>query len=100
VVADAIADPVTANASSFEFPAPREPRLNSLTNPALPIPPEIKALYVTAAERYDLPWTLLAGIGMAETAHGRIRATSSAGAQGLMQFMPATWTSYGVDGDG
>ncbi|MCB0907822.1 MAG: lytic transglycosylase domain-containing protein, partial [Nocardioidaceae bacterium] len=25
---------------------------------------------------------------------------SSAGAQGLMQFMPATWASYGVDGNG
>jgi membrane-bound lytic murein transglycosylase B len=37
---------------------------------------------------------------MAETAHGRIRATSSAGAQGLMQFMPATWRQYGVDGNG
>ena len=59
-----------------------------------------KALYMAAGEKYELPWTLLAGIGMAETAHGRVRATSSAGAQGLMQFMPATWASYGVDGDG
>ena len=99
VVADATADPLTPAAGSFELPAPGEPRLNSLTNPALPIPPDIKALYVAAAEKYDLPWTLLAGIGMAETAHGRIRATSSAGAQGLMQFMPATWAVYGVDGD-
>ncbi|KAB7740040.1 peptidoglycan DD-metalloendopeptidase family protein [Nostocoides sp. F2B08] len=94
------ADSVIAAARSFELPEPGEPRLNSITNPALPIPPEIKALYAVAAERYDLPWTLLAGIGMAETAHGRIRATSTAGAQGLMQFMPATWRIYGVDGDG
>ena len=50
--------------------------------------------------RYQLPWTLLAGIGMEETAHGRTTATSSAGAQGLMQFMPATFAAYGVDGDG
>ena len=55
---------------------------------------------MAAGEEYELPWALLAGIGMAETAHGRIRATSSAGAQGLMQFMPATWAVYGVDGDG
>jgi hypothetical protein len=98
--AGSAADPVTTSAGSFELPGPGEPRLNSLTNPALPIPPDIKALYVAAAERYELPWTLLAGIGMAETAHGRIRAISSAGAQGLMQFMPATWKVYGVDGNG
>jgi soluble lytic murein transglycosylase-like protein len=91
---------VAADTGSFELPEPGEPRLNSLTNPALPIPPDIKALYIAAGEKYGLPWTLLAGIGMAETAHGRIRATSSAGAQGLMQFMPATWRQYGVDGNG
>ena len=43
---------------------------------------------------------MLAGIGMEETGHGRASATSSAGAQGLMQFLPATWASYGVDGSG
>lgn len=37
---------------------------------------------------------------MEETGHGRTKAVSSAGAQGLMQFMPATWVMYGVDGDG
>jgi membrane-bound lytic murein transglycosylase B len=37
---------------------------------------------------------------MEETAHGRTTATSSAGARGLMQFMPATFAAYGVDGDG
>ena len=95
-----LASMTSTAAGSFELPAPGEPRLNSLTNPALPIPPDIHALYVAAAEKFDLPWTLLAGIGMAETAHGRIRATSSAGAQGLMQFMPATWDIYGVDGNG
>ena len=37
---------------------------------------------------------------MEETAHGRITSTSSAGARGVMQFMPATWATYGIDGDG
>ena len=84
----------------FALPSPGTPRLNSLNNPPLPIPADIKTLYVAAAEKYHLPWTLLAGIGMEETAHGRNNTTSSAGAQGLMQFMPATWATYGVDGDG
>ena len=67
---------------------------------ALPIPENIKTLYVAAAARYKLPWTLVAGIGMEATGHGRTEAVSSSGAQGLMQFMPATWATYGVDGDG
>jgi cell wall-associated NlpC family hydrolase len=83
----------------FPIPRPRTPRRNSLHNPPLAIPPKIKKLYVAAADKYKIPWTLLAGIGMEETAHGRNNHTSSAGAQGLMQFMPATWATMGVDGD-
>ena len=83
----------------FPIPRPGTPRRASLHNPPLPIPPKIKKLYLAAADRYKIPWTLLAGIGMEETGHGRNNHTSSAGAQGLMQFMPATWASMGVDGD-
>lgn len=84
----------------FPLPAPGTPRFASLTNPALPIPAQIKNLYLGAASRYQVPWTLLAGIGMAESGHGRNNTTSSTGALGLMQFMPATWASMGVDGNG
>jgi Peptidase family M23/Transglycosylase SLT domain len=83
----------------FPLPPPGRPRQNSLHNPPLPIPDKIKKLYMAAATRYKIPWTLLAGIGMEETGHGRNNHTSSAGAQGLMQFMPGTWASMGVDGD-
>jgi cell wall-associated NlpC family hydrolase len=83
----------------FPIPRPQTPRRNSLHNPPLAIPPKIKKLYVAAADKYKIPWTLLAGIGMEETGHGRNNHTSSAGAQGLMQFMPATWATMGVDGD-
>jgi hypothetical protein len=65
------------------------------------IPAAMLALYVTAARRCPgLPWTVLAAIGKVETDHGRGGQVSSAGAEGPMQFMPATWAVYGVDGDG
>ncbi len=47
-----------------------------------------------------LSWTVLAAIGQVESGHGRNNGPSSAGALGPMQFMPATWRAYGLDGDG
>ena len=83
----------------FELPKWGSPRYQSLHSPAQTIPARIKALYVAAGAEYQLPWQLLARIGMAETRHGRNNTTSSAGAQGLMQFMPGTFNAYGVDGN-
>lgn len=58
-------------------------------------------LYKAAATRCPgLSWTVLAAIGQVESSHGRNNGPSSAGALGPMQFMPATWKHYGVDGDG
>ena len=96
----------TANTTATEsgtaegLPSVGSPRRASLRNPPLPVPARIKNLYAAAATRYRVPWALLAGVGMEETAHGRNTSTSSAGARGLMQFMPGTWRIYGTDGDG
>lgn len=43
--------------------------------------------------------TLLAGIGMEETGHGRKTTPARPGLKDLMQFMLVTWASMGVDGD-
>jgi hypothetical protein len=65
------------------------------------IPADLLPLYSAAAATCDgLPWTVLAAIHKVETGFGRGGAVSSAGAQGPMQFMPATWQAYGTDGDG
>ena len=54
----------------FPLPEPGTPRQDSLTNPPLPLTDDASRLYEEAAATYAIPWTLLAGIGMAETAHG------------------------------
>lgn len=72
------------------------------------IPPRYLRLYLAAARRYGLDWSILAGIGRVECDHGRDPAPSctqqgvenSAGAGGPMQFLASTWARYGVDGDG
>ena len=65
------------------------------------IPPAMLVLYLAAAPRCPgLPWAILAAIGKIETDHGRGALVSPAGAEGPMQFMPATWAEYGLDADG
>jgi membrane-bound lytic murein transglycosylase B len=55
--------------------------------------------YRDAEAEFGIPWKYLAAINLVETGLGRIRGTSIAGAQGPMQFMPATWEAYGDGGD-
>jgi Transglycosylase SLT domain len=57
-------------------------------------------VYMEAGKRYHVPWEVLAGINAIETDYGRNLNTSSSGAIGWMQFMPATWREYGVAVDG
>jgi Transglycosylase SLT domain len=72
------------------------------------IPPLYLRLYLAAAKRYGLDWSVLAGIGKVECDHGRDTSPScrvegaenSAGAGGPMQFLSSTWAQYGVDGNG
>ncbi len=65
------------------------------------VPPAVYfALYRSAARTCPgMDWTLLAAVGQVESGHGRNTAVSSAGAVGPMQFMPATFAAYAVDGD-
>lgn len=58
----------------------------------------LERVYRQAGRDHGVPWELLAAINFVETGFGKIRGLSSAGAQGPMQFMPATWAAYG-EGD-
>lgn len=55
------------------------------------IPSPMRRLYVQVARQSGVPAPILAAVGYVETRHGRVRSTSSAGAQGPMQFLPSTW---------
>jgi hypothetical protein len=55
--------------------------------------------YHAAQRRFGVRWQLLAAINFVESAFGKLRNDSAAGAQGPMQFMPATWRAYGLGGN-
>lgn len=63
-----------------------------------PPPAELEGYYKESEARYGVPWEYLASVHLVESRMGRIRGTSSAGAQGPMQFMQPTWDAYG-EGD-
>jgi soluble lytic murein transglycosylase-like protein len=66
-------------------------------------PPEpadvLRGYYHQASARSGVSARLLAAVNLVESDFGRVRNHSVAGAQGPMQFMPATWRSYGRGGD-
>jgi hypothetical protein len=61
------------------------------------IPPFLLSLYRECGSQYGIPWRVLAAINRVETAFGANLNVSSAGAVGWMQFLPSTWSTYGVD---
>jgi transglycosylase-like protein with SLT domain len=70
------------------------------------IPPQYLSLYLSAAQTcHGLPWQVLAAIGEMESDHGRSTAPSVhgpsayGGAEGPMQFEPATFAAYAVQAD-
>ena len=55
--------------------------------------------YREAQRRFRVPWNVLAAVNFVETKFGKLRSSSAAGAQGPMQFIPATWRRYGLGGN-
>jgi hypothetical protein len=66
------------------------------------VPARLVPLYTGAASRFGLGArgpSVLAAINWVESGFGANTGPSSAGAEGPMQFLPATFATYGVDGD-
>lgn len=60
-----------------------------------PAPGVLLGYFSAAQTRFGVPWQYLAAIEFVETRFGRVHGLSSAGAEGPMQFLPATWARYG-----
>jgi soluble lytic murein transglycosylase-like protein len=88
---ETIADPVLqAPAAQLKTTATTEKNL-----PAAPTPAEMRELLTHAGTAHNIDADLLASVVRAES-NGQVRAISRAGAQGLMQLMPATASDLGV----
>ena len=79
--------------------------LVALTTPRTGLPPwrivpakdlaALRGYYQAAEAATGVGWFYLAAINFVETDFGRVAGPSTAGAQGPMQFLPATWAIYG-----
>jgi soluble lytic murein transglycosylase-like protein len=79
---------------SASWPVKRDHR----TGPAEP-PARLERFYRAAHRRFGVPVPVLAAVNYVESSFGKLRNDSVAGAQGPMQFIPATWAAYGLGGD-
>jgi membrane-bound lytic murein transglycosylase B len=79
---------------------PRSPGPAPRVRVASPAPAaDLHSYYAAAERRFGVPWSILAAVNFVESAFGRLRNASSAGARGPMQFLPSTWRQYGLGGD-
>ena len=68
------------------------------TGPAAPVY-RLRGFYTEAQRRFHVGWHVLAAVNYVESAFNKLRNSSTAGAQGPMQFLPATWRAYGMGGN-
>ena len=92
-------DVLTARRALVRLTPPTTRPLSAFrTGPADPAD-KLLGYYRDAQRRFSVPWQILAAVNFIETAFNKVRSPSTAGAQGPMQFLPATWRAYGLGGD-
>ena len=77
---------------------PPTKRIRIRVGPAKPAA-VLLSFYREAQRRFGVDARVLAAVNMVESAFGRVRNPSGAGAQGPMQFLPDTWRRYGLGGN-
>jgi membrane-bound lytic murein transglycosylase B len=92
-------DILTARRSLVRLTPPTTRPLSAFRTGPADLPDRLLGYYREAQHRFGVPWQALAAVNFIETAFGKVRSPSTAGAQGPMQFLPATWRAYGLGGD-
>jgi membrane-bound lytic murein transglycosylase B len=92
------ADLLAAHRELYRLTPPLKPHTTIRVGRAPPAA-TLLSYYREAGQRFQVPWNVLASVNFVESKFGKLRNSSAAGAQGPMQFMPATWRQYGLGGD-
>jgi hypothetical protein len=91
-------DDVAATRELLALTRPRRDPRSVRTRPPLPAG-TLLGYFKRAGRRFGVSWQVLAAVMHVESKFGRVVSSSTAGAQGPMQFLPATWKAYGLGGD-
>jgi membrane-bound lytic murein transglycosylase B len=91
-------DLLAAHRELYRLTPPLPPRAKIRVGPAPPAA-TLLAYYREAQRRFAVQWDVLAAVNFVESKFGKLRNASAAGAQGPMQFLPATWAQYGLGGN-
>lgn len=93
-LADAYQHNVDAGRALWGMTAPRDTMPPWTIQPPAPAD-ELLGYYHQAQAATGVDWNYLAAVNLVESRFGRINGDSPDGAQGPMQFMPATFAAYG-----
>jgi len=91
-------DLLAAHRELYRLTPPLPARARIKVGPAAPAP-TLLVYYREGQRRFGVPWDVLAAVNFVESKFGKLRNASASGAQGPMQFMPATWARYGLGGN-
>jgi len=93
------AETLAARSALVRLTPPTRRPLRSFRTGRAPPASSLLAWYREAERRFGVGWHVLASVNFIESAFGKLRSDSTAGAQGPMQFVPATWRAYGLGGN-